>query len=207
MLAQDARFQQAVLTYRDTVLRANEEVENGIVSFLREQDRVASLTVSTNAAARSVAIATQQYEKGTIDYQPLLDSERVLVQQQDTLAESRGLVGIQSGGRLQSPRRRLAGTTDGQPAADSPRFPSPPTSRCRRLSLPSRVVQGHTPNAPNRSWLTCWASLPACPAVPEAQLDKPTVAPVILGRLARESGCGIGFTLQGKSNPQRENSS
>ena len=51
--AQDARFQQAVLTYRDTVLRANEEVENGIVSFLREQDRVASLTVSTNAAARS----------------------------------------------------------------------------------------------------------------------------------------------------------
>jgi NodT family efflux transporter outer membrane factor (OMF) lipoprotein len=92
--AQDARFQQAVLTYRDTVLRANEEVENGIVSFLREQDRVASLTGSTNAATRSVEIATQQYEKGTIDYQPLLDSERVLVQQQDTLTESRGLVGI-----------------------------------------------------------------------------------------------------------------
>jgi NodT family efflux transporter outer membrane factor (OMF) lipoprotein len=92
--AQDARFQQAVLTYRDTVLRANEEVENAIVSFLREQDRVASLMGSTNAAARSVAIATQQYEKGTIDYQPLLDSERVLVYQQDTLTESRGLIGI-----------------------------------------------------------------------------------------------------------------
>jgi NodT family efflux transporter outer membrane factor (OMF) lipoprotein len=92
--AQDARFQQAVLTYRDTVLRANEEVENGVVSFLREQERVASLTGSTNAAARSVEIATKQYEKGTIDYQPLLDSERVLVQQQDTLTESRGLVGI-----------------------------------------------------------------------------------------------------------------
>ena len=58
VLAQDARFQQAVLTYRDTVLRANEEVENGIVSFLREQDRVASLTGSTNAAAQSVEIAT-----------------------------------------------------------------------------------------------------------------------------------------------------
>jgi outer membrane protein TolC len=92
--AQDARFQQAVLTYRDTVLRANEEVENGIISFLQEQDRVISLTGSTHAAARSVEIATQQYEKGTIDYQPLLDSERVLVQQQDTLTESRGLVGI-----------------------------------------------------------------------------------------------------------------
>ena len=29
-----------------------------------------------------------------IDYQPLLDSERVRTHQQDTLAESRGLVGI-----------------------------------------------------------------------------------------------------------------
>lgn len=94
VIAQDARFQQAVLTYRDTVLRANEEVENGIVGFLHEQDRVASLTMSTTAASRSVEIATKQYEKGTIDYQPLLDSERVLTQQQDTLTESRGLVGI-----------------------------------------------------------------------------------------------------------------
>ena len=118
VLAQDARFQQAVLTYRDTVLRANEEVENGIISFLREQDRVASLTRSTNAAARSVAIATQQYEKGTIDYQPLLDSERVLVQQQDTLAESRGSGRRRSRGRLQGPGRRLAGSALAhQPAA------------------------------------------------------------------------------------------
>ncbi len=92
--AQGARFQQAVLTYQDTVLRANEEVENAIVAFLREQDRVASLTRSTKAAARSVELASQQYEKGMIAYQPLLDSERVLVQQQDTLAESRGLIGL-----------------------------------------------------------------------------------------------------------------
>ena len=35
-----------------------------------------------------------QYEKGMIYYQPLLDSERALVQQQDALAESRGLVGV-----------------------------------------------------------------------------------------------------------------
>ena len=52
MRAQDARFQQAVLNYRDTVLRANEEVENGIVGFLNEQDRVKSLDKSTRAAAR-----------------------------------------------------------------------------------------------------------------------------------------------------------
>ena len=116
MAAQDARFQQAVLTYRDTVLRANEEVENGIVSFLREQERVASLTGSTNAAARSVEIATQQYEKGTIDYQPLLDSERVLVQRQDTLTESRGLVGI----HLVSIYKALGGGWQAQQTANPP---------------------------------------------------------------------------------------
>ncbi len=57
VLAQDALFQQAVLSYRDTVLRANEEVENGIVGFLNEQERVKSLDKSTRAAARSVEIA------------------------------------------------------------------------------------------------------------------------------------------------------
>jgi NodT family efflux transporter outer membrane factor (OMF) lipoprotein len=91
--AQDARFQQAVINYRDTVLRANEEVENGVVNFLQEQDRVKSLEKTTRADALSVEIALQQYEKGLIAYQPLLDSQRALVQQQDALAESRGSVG------------------------------------------------------------------------------------------------------------------
>jgi NodT family efflux transporter outer membrane factor (OMF) lipoprotein len=92
--AEDARFQQALLNYRDTVLRANEEVENGIVGFLTERDRVASLGKSTRAASRSVELAMLQYEKGMISYQPLLDSQRALVQQQDALAESRGSVGV-----------------------------------------------------------------------------------------------------------------
>jgi outer membrane protein TolC len=69
-------------------------VEDDVVAFLQEQDRVKSLDKSTRAAARSVEIATLQYEKGMIAYQPLLDSERALVQQQDALAESRGSVGM-----------------------------------------------------------------------------------------------------------------
>ena len=92
--AENAKFQQALLAYCDTVLRADEEVENGIVGYLREQDRVKSLEKSARAAARAVEIAMLQYEKGVIYYQPLLDSQRVLVQQQDAMAESRGLVAI-----------------------------------------------------------------------------------------------------------------
>jgi NodT family efflux transporter outer membrane factor (OMF) lipoprotein len=90
--AEDARFQQAVLNYRDTVLRAHEEVENSIHAFLREQVRVKSLEESAVAAARSVELALQQYQKGLANYQPVLDSERVLVQQQDSTAQSRAMV-------------------------------------------------------------------------------------------------------------------
>ncbi len=91
---QDARFQQAILTYRDTVLRAYEEVEDAVVAFLHEQQRARSLEESARAAARSTNLAMRQYERGLIYFQPLLDSQRVLVQQQDTLSESRGLVAV-----------------------------------------------------------------------------------------------------------------
>ena len=90
--AEEARFQQSVINYRDVVLRANEEVENGIIGYLTEQDRLRALDMSARADARSVDIALQQYERGLISYQPLLDSQRALVVQQDTLTESRGLV-------------------------------------------------------------------------------------------------------------------
>ncbi len=91
--AQDAQFQQALLNYCQTVLLANEEVENGIVAFLQEQDRVKSLAKSARAAARAAKLARLRYQGG-FEYQPLLDSERALVQQEDALAQSRGLVGM-----------------------------------------------------------------------------------------------------------------
>ena len=39
MRLQDAKFQELVVTYQQTVLTANEEVENGLVTFLRSQLR------------------------------------------------------------------------------------------------------------------------------------------------------------------------
>lgn len=87
---QDARFQQLVLDYQQTVLRANEEVENAITSFLHEQIRVKYLEASTKATAEAVELANLQYDQGLVDFQRVLDSERALVVQQDALAESQG---------------------------------------------------------------------------------------------------------------------
>jgi len=92
--AAEARFCQAVLNYRETVLRANEDVENALSAFLQEQIRARSLKEATEATAKAVELATYQYRHGAIDFQPLLDSQRGLVQQEDTATESRALAAI-----------------------------------------------------------------------------------------------------------------
>ncbi len=91
---QDARFQQVVLAYQQTVLEASREVENTVVAYLREQDRVACLEKSTTATAKAVELADIQYDQGLISFQRVLDSQRVLVQQQESLAQSRGNVSM-----------------------------------------------------------------------------------------------------------------
>lgn len=131
---QDARFQHAVLNYRDTVLRANEEVENALIGFLREQDRVKSLDMSTRAATQAVDLAMRQYDKGLISYQPLLDSQRALVGQQDALTESRGLIGINlvavyralgGGWQARLPSRQSQSQPEAVPAPTGAPLPSP----------------------------------------------------------------------------------
>jgi NodT family efflux transporter outer membrane factor (OMF) lipoprotein len=119
---QDTRFQQAVVNLQSTVLNANEEVENAIITFLKEQVRVKSLTESNRAVDRAVQLAVLQYEKGVIDYQPVIDTQRSLVLQQDALAESRGLVAIS----LVSVYKALAGGWITPMAPENANAPLPP---------------------------------------------------------------------------------
>jgi NodT family efflux transporter outer membrane factor (OMF) lipoprotein len=90
----DAQFRQAVLTYQDAVLSANEETENAMIGFLREQDRLQSLQAAATANESAVKLALLQFEKGIIDYQPLYNIQRDLVTAQDQVADSRGQVAV-----------------------------------------------------------------------------------------------------------------
>jgi len=92
--AEDARFRQAVLTYQQTVLAAEKEVEDAIVAFLQEQRRTRHLQQATADAQRALELAMHLYREGVIDYQRVLESQRALLLQQDALAESRGSVAI-----------------------------------------------------------------------------------------------------------------
>jgi outer membrane protein TolC len=89
---QDARFQELVLAYQNTVLQANTEAENSIVAFLNAQEETDRLAASVAAAARTVQISFDQYRLGAIDFTPVVLFESTLAQQQDQLAVSRGSI-------------------------------------------------------------------------------------------------------------------
>ena len=89
---QDARFQQLVVNYQNTVLKAAQEVEDAMVAFLRSQDEVKFLSESVQAATRSVDLSMIQYREGMVDYQRVLDTQRFQSQEQDLLTETKGSV-------------------------------------------------------------------------------------------------------------------
>jgi len=63
---QDARYEEAVLTYQQAVLRAQAEVENSIVGFLKAKDAEAILQKSNDAANRAAELALDFYDKGQV---------------------------------------------------------------------------------------------------------------------------------------------
>jgi NodT family efflux transporter outer membrane factor (OMF) lipoprotein len=87
---QDAKFQELVAAYQQTVLNANQEVENGLVTFLKAQRRTKLQTASVNDAEKAVTIVLAQYKAGAIDFTRVSQLEQALVQQQDVLTQARG---------------------------------------------------------------------------------------------------------------------
>ncbi len=89
---EDARLEQTVVRYENSVLTALEEVENSLVSYAREQVRKQSLQESVEASQRAVDLAETLYVRGLTDFQNVLDAQRSLFNQQDQLAASEGQV-------------------------------------------------------------------------------------------------------------------
>ena len=87
---QDARFEQLLVTYQNKVLEAAREVENGLIGFIRTQQQEKYLDDAARAADRATQIALLQYKEGLTDYTRVLNTQQLLVAQQDTLASSRG---------------------------------------------------------------------------------------------------------------------
>jgi len=89
---EDARTEQALQRYEQTVLDALEEVETSMSDYFREQQRRDSLTKSSFAASESVRLVLILYRTGLTDFQNVLDMQRSLFEEQDQLADSEGTV-------------------------------------------------------------------------------------------------------------------
>jgi outer membrane protein TolC len=91
---EDARFQELVSKYQETVLNANVEVENGLVLFLKAQDEVRFATQSVAAQLESVKEAMAQYKNGLTDFNRVALIEEQLVTRQNQLAQSQGDIAL-----------------------------------------------------------------------------------------------------------------
>ena len=87
---QDARFQELLINYQNTVLRAQQEVEDGLSAFLRSREQAESLARSAEAARRSLELAGAQYRGGVVDFTTVLTGQQALLSQQDNLAATLG---------------------------------------------------------------------------------------------------------------------
>jgi NodT family efflux transporter outer membrane factor (OMF) lipoprotein len=89
---QDARFQQTLAAYRDTVLQAATEVDSSAIALVKNREENDILAQSQAAAKRSLDLATLRYREGLQDFQRVLDAQAALLRQQDRYISNRGQV-------------------------------------------------------------------------------------------------------------------
>jgi NodT family efflux transporter outer membrane factor (OMF) lipoprotein len=89
---QDARLQQLLVGYQNTVLKAAQEVEDGLAGYLKAREASAFAQNAAAGARRSAQLAMVQYREGAVDYQRVLDAQRSLLQEENSLARTRSSI-------------------------------------------------------------------------------------------------------------------
>ncbi|KKW51586.1 RND transporter [Pantoea ananatis] len=91
-----ARAQQAsaALDYRQTVLTALQDVENALVSYRADQQRVTALDETTGALQRTFDLASDSYRQGLSTFLEVLDAQRQLAQAEEQATQARMQSGL-----------------------------------------------------------------------------------------------------------------
>ncbi len=85
---QEARTDQFLAAYEQTVLNSLEEVENALVAYRQEFVRRESLAAAVSSNQRAVRLSQQLYQRGLANFLDVLDAQRALYLSQDLLAQS-----------------------------------------------------------------------------------------------------------------------
>src|SRR5690348_13316786 len=89
---EDAALQTLLVDYQNAVLTAQQQVENGLTSFLQGREQVDYLRESVAAANAALGLALLQYNLGTRDFTTVLTAEQNLYTAQNDLAMAEGSV-------------------------------------------------------------------------------------------------------------------
>jgi multidrug efflux system outer membrane protein len=123
---QNALQEQALLTYRQTILTALQDVENALIAYSREQARRSALARAVVSNRQALDLSTRLYRQGLTEFLNVLNAERSLLGVEDALAQSEANVAID----LASLYKALGGGWQINPLAHEslPATPMQPTS-------------------------------------------------------------------------------
>jgi NodT family efflux transporter outer membrane factor (OMF) lipoprotein len=72
----DLQAHELLVNYKHTVQAAVQDVDTAMVSFLAQQDRLASLGDAVAASQRAMTLATERYDRGLTDFLNVVDAQR-----------------------------------------------------------------------------------------------------------------------------------
>jgi NodT family efflux transporter outer membrane factor (OMF) lipoprotein len=76
------------LQYQATVLKALQEVEDSLVNYAMERERINELETARDQNRLALQLAHQRYEHGLVSFLNVLDAERTVLAAEDALAQS-----------------------------------------------------------------------------------------------------------------------
>ena len=85
---QNARQEEALASYEQTVLSAMQDVEMALTAYAKEQIRRQSLQQAFDASRQALQISEQLYQNGLTDFLRVLEAQRSLYSNEDALAQS-----------------------------------------------------------------------------------------------------------------------
>ena len=78
---QDARLQESIEVFQNSVLQAAREIDDAAISVVKTAERQLALDDALGAAERSLELANVRYQEGYADFQRVIDAQRVLFTQ------------------------------------------------------------------------------------------------------------------------------
>lgn len=89
---ENEQMEQAYISYQAAVLAATKEVENALVAYVNEQQKLEHLREGAKSARLAKELAEQKYTTGMTDFNDVLDAQRALIDFEDSVSQSKGAV-------------------------------------------------------------------------------------------------------------------